>query len=336
MDKKTAFIDRLGKAKKNSGLKREGYIVWGSSVIKGEDGRYHMFSSSWPDVEGASWITDSTIIRSVSDTPEGPFEFVSLALPPRGEGHWDGSMTHNPTIHKYKDTYVLFYTGTHYEDQGNIEKNHYEGLKNKRIGLARSKSVFGPWERLDQPIIQPREGKWDAIMTSNAAPYIEEDGSVLLVYKSWSVHAKEYKDGHVNQLIGVARAPHILGPYKRIREERIFNDYPIPFNTEDMYIWKQDGCYHMIAKVFFEKSIVGEINAGYYARSEDGIEWTIHDQPKAYSRTIEWDDGTSTTYEKAERGQLLIQDGIPTHLYLACLPEGRRELPRSICIPLNK
>ena len=54
----------------------------------------------------------------------------------------------------------------------------------------------------------------------------------------------------MNQLLGVARADHYLGEYKRIKEERLFHDYPIPFNSEDPFIWKQDGKYHMLAKIF--------------------------------------------------------------------------------------
>lgn len=52
----------LGKPAKNSGLKREGYTIWGSSVIKGDDGLYHMFAACWPNRYPLSnWVTDATI-----------------------------------------------------------------------------------------------------------------------------------------------------------------------------------------------------------------------------------------------------------------------------------
>ncbi|NUQ01411.1 MAG: hypothetical protein HUU35_16330 [Armatimonadetes bacterium] len=38
---------------------------------------------------------------------------------------------------------------------------------------------------------------------------------------------------------------------------------------------------------------------------------------KAYSRTVRWDDGTSSTLGAAERPQLLLEEGVPTHLALA-------------------
>lgn len=338
----SSFISKLGQPKKDSGLKRQGYTIWGSSVIKGEDGKYHMFSSSWiKDHKMSSWATNSTIVHAVSDTPEGPFRYLADALPPRGEGHWDGAMTHNPTIHKHKDTYILFYTGSYHTCTGDFDKNMYEALANKRIGVATSKSVYGPWTRYEEPIIRPRKGKWDAIMTSNAAPYVEEDGSVLLVYKSWTVHARDFrktkKPGQVNQLLGVARADHYLGEYKRIRKERLFHDSPVPFNSEDAYIWKQDGKYHMLAKIFTAGAeLIGEANGGYYATSDDGIEWTMDQSGLAYSRTVHWQDGSSETFRRLERAQVLLQNNVPTHIYFACASKDQNIESRSICVPIIK
>lgn len=46
------MIDRLSEhmlpAPVDSGFSMEGYWVWDGSVIKCEDGRYHMFASRWP------------------------------------------------------------------------------------------------------------------------------------------------------------------------------------------------------------------------------------------------------------------------------------------------
>ena len=335
------FINKLGEPCINSGFAWNGYTVWGSSVIKGDDGKYHMFAARWlNNYPMSSWITDATIVHAISDTPEGPYTFVAEALPPRGEGYWDGSTTYNPVIQKHKDTYILFYTGSHYTNAGDVKKNKYEALGNKRIGIATSKSLNGPWIRRDKPILEPRPGKWDAVITSNAAPYLEEDGSVLLVYKSWSRHATHYyanrKSGEVNQLLGVARADYYLGEYKRIKDEHLFNEYPIPFNSEDPFIWKQDGVYHMLAKIFEEgEQLIGESNAGFHATSKDGIQWTIETSGPAWSRTVNWKEGGSETFERMERPQLLIQNGIPTHIYFAVLYTNRKKEAHSICLPLK-
>ena len=44
----TAFIEKLAPSVKNGGFEMDDYWVWGASVIKGEDGKYHMFASRWP------------------------------------------------------------------------------------------------------------------------------------------------------------------------------------------------------------------------------------------------------------------------------------------------
>ena len=43
-----------------------------------------------------------------------------------------------------------------------------------------------------------------------------------------------------------------------------------------------------------EGGITGEKHAGVHATSVDGINWTVSDPPKAYSRRLAWDDGTVT------------------------------------------
>ena len=89
------------------------YWVWSGSPAKGEDGRFHLFASRWPKqlTFHPNWVSNSEVVRAVSDTPEGPYAFEEVVLPPR-PGFWDATMTHNPTIHKHGDTWILFYTGT--------------------------------------------------------------------------------------------------------------------------------------------------------------------------------------------------------------------------------
>ncbi len=56
------------------GFRMEGYWVWCGSVVKDEEGRFHMFASCWPTwlPMHPGWIVASEIVRAVADTPEGP------------------------------------------------------------------------------------------------------------------------------------------------------------------------------------------------------------------------------------------------------------------------
>lgn len=311
-----AFIEKLGPSVKNGGFQMQDYWVWGAAVIKGEDGKYHMFASRWPKDKPFfnGYIFYSEVVRAVADKPEGPFTFQEVVFDKRGEKFWDGRTTHNPTIHKSGDTYLLFYIGTTYKGEGpdadllkeplipEMKEFKEETYGNLRIGLATSKSVFGPWERSDEPILLPRSGKWDNNITTNPAPCVADDGSILLVYRS--------NVPGLGTRLGVAKAEKLGEPFKRIR------DNYMEFHVEDPYIWWVDDHYEMIAKDQ-SGTLTDEYHAGVHATSKDGIEWTISNPAKAYSREIVWDDGTSENLGSFERPQLLIENGKPVCLYCA-------------------
>lgn len=291
------------------------YWVWCGSVIKGEDKRYHMFASRWPKYLTMSphWLLNSEIVRASSDKPEGPYKFEEVVFEKRDRKYFDGLVTHNPAIRKHGDTYLLYYLGVTYE--GQIPDKSYqerdwsprcdEIYHNKRIGLATSKSIFGPWERKDNPILLPREDNWDRIMTTNPAPCVMPDGSVYLVYKSRTV----MKNGVFH--LGLAHAKHFNGPYERLKDQPLFD-----LNVEDPFLWYQDKKFHIIMKDMSGK-ITGENHAGVYATSKDCLNWSLAKPPKAYSRTVLWDNGTTTHQGAFERPHLLMENHKPTHLFAA-------------------
>ena len=135
------------------------YHIWGASVVKGYDGKYHMYYARWKyDTGHFGWVTHSEIAYAIADQAEGPYQPVKVALPARGKAYWDGTTTHNPTVFKKEGMYYLYYMGT----TSPVEAKQPTSMKNKdwwiyrnnqRIGVAWSKSPSGPWERLDHPII---------------------------------------------------------------------------------------------------------------------------------------------------------------------------------------
>lgn len=312
---KAAFIDRIQAAPLQGGFRMDDHWVWCGSVIKGPDGLYHMFASIWSkDIPFApNWVTSSRIVRATSTTPEGPYHYVEDVLAPREPEAWDGKMTHNPTIHEHEGTYLLFYTGSTYQadmpnkEHPNVSEELYkEARQNQRIGLATAPSPTGPWKRYDQAILEPRPGHWDSFMTTNPAPCVRPDGSILLLYKSTSRHRTKIQ-------YGVAHAQQAHGPYERLSEEPIFKG---DISYEDAYIWFEDGRHHMLFKDMSEH-FCDEKDAGAYATSIDGVQWQVAANPKGYSKKVLWDDGSITQQGSFERPQLLIENGKPTHLFAA-------------------
>jgi hypothetical protein len=182
---------------------------------------------------------------------------------------------------------------------------------NQRIGLATAKSVFGPWTRRDHPVLMPRPGKWDSLMTTNPAPCVKPDGSILLIYKS----AGDQQD---LLRMGVAYARHFDGPYERLSDDMIFRFDETGDHIEDGYVWwaAEQNRYEIIMKDM-KGGICGERHAGIHGYSSDGVHWHISEPPLAYSRKIRWEDGSETVQGSLERPQLLFHDGKPTHLFAA-------------------
>lgn len=317
----SAFIDRLLPAPVGGGFSMPDYWVWGSSVIKGKDGKYHLFADRWEKKIGFhAWVTNSEVVHAVSDTPEGPYTFSDVALPRRGAQFFDGLVTHNPRILFYKGIYYLYYFGTTYDfpvpQAGTPWQDDWfeRAWMNKRIGIAWSESLHGPWKRPERPALEPRPGKWDATITTNPSPVINPlTGKILLMYKSSPVSSAP------PLLLGVAGADEPLGEYKRLSDDPIFRfdtEANKDNDVEDPFVWHNGRQYELIMKDRFGP-ICGEEGGGIHATSGNGIDWTLSSPIKAYSRHIRWNDGTTTLQANFERPFLLIENGKPTHLFAA-------------------
>lgn len=320
----TPFRSRLCPAVRGGGFSMENYWIWCGSPAKGEDGRYHIFASRWPKklTFHPNWVSNSEVVRAVADKPEGPYTFEAVVLPPR-PGYWDATMTHNPTIHKHGNTWILFYTGTRGIGPDGTDAPPTESIDfdafarywlNKRIGIATAPHITGPWTRRDAPILDINPDGWDADITSNAAPIVRPDGSVILIYKS---SRDRMTGGDVIPLkLGVAVADHWEGPYRRARPNPLDEFNGPETDIEDPYAWWQDDHFEAIFKDMTGK-ICGKYHGGIHALSDDGINWRLADDPLAYTRELLWDDGTVSHQGQFERPQLLIQNGQPTHLFAA-------------------
>ncbi len=326
------FRDRLLPTQENYGFNQKDYWTWCGSVIKGEDGKYHMYASRWPKSIGFNhWLTNSEIVHAVSNTPEGPYTFSDVCLAPRGEKFWDGQMTHNPAIRKSGDTYLLYYTGTTYkgdlpdslhqinpESPKKIEAHH-----NERIGLATSKSPYGPWTRSDKPILDVVPNSWEQYLVANPAPFVFEDGSVMLYYKG----VEKLK----THAISVAFADSFAGPYKRISDK----PFDIGVGAEDPTIWFEDGIFKALmldhGRKFSDKEI-------YYATSKDGLKWSVEPNPVAVTKNMLLKNGKTVKRGATERPWVLTENGKATHVFFATNNGDKKENPHSwnMCIPLKK
>ncbi len=335
-----------GKAVK--AFEMDGYYVWDCSVIYAK-GRYHLFSSRWKKEYGfGAWLFHSEIIHSVSDKPEGPYTFKNVVLPRRGREYFDGMNTHNTCIKEYNGKYYLYYMGTTYggyipeegHDYSQTREYSLETWNRKRIGVAVADDIDGEFTRLDEPLLLPRDcSKWDCTCTTNPSVVILPSGKTYMIYKSRRAVQTPLQLG-----IAVADSPE--GKFERLLDNPIFQFDDKDKHVEDPYLWydAQRNKFCMIAKDDSKNGaygITGERGAGFYAESDDCINFVIGENPKVYSRNITWADGTKATLGNLERPSLLFNEkGEPTHIFCAAgYGEKSYEFTSgtfTVCIKLEK
>ena len=288
------------------------YNVWGCSPIYGPGGKVHVFYSRWVnESQHEGWITCCEIAHAVADDPAGPYETVDVALKGR-KGYWDSMTCHNPTIHKVGDQYVLFYMGT---NEGTVYA--------KRVGMATSDSLYGPWKRSPEPIIQPDPdpSAWNSMCTSNPAFVQVSDDELRLYYKSWCINDWEYDLVHgngirTNRQYGLAVANSLAGPWVKQGDGPMVDLRHVGSNAqcEDAYIWLEDGLFKMILRD------MGYWNHEYglYFESEDGIRWS-DPQISFWSSHRYFNEPPNGLDREGrfERPQLLMKDGRPDYLFCA-------------------
>ncbi|MBQ8658229.1 MAG: glycoside hydrolase family protein [Clostridia bacterium] len=311
-------------------LEIDGYYVWDCSVVRSR-GKYYMFSSRWKKEYGFgwNWLFNSEIVCSVSDTPEGPYVFQRVVLPRRGRQYFDGMSTHNTCIKEYNGKFYLYYMGTTYggdiPENGKIDGKYGEETWNrKRIGLAVADSIDGEFIRRDTPLLQPRDCSfWDCTITTNPSVAILPDGKTYMIYKSRSAVGKPLQ-------LGVAVADTPDGEFRRLSDLPILRFKDENMHIEDPFLWydatRKKFC--LIAKDDAKNGaygITGEWGGGFYAESDDCVDFTIGKTPKVYSRSIEWSDGRKTTQGNLERPSVIFdENGKPTHIFCA---SGDAETP---------
>lgn len=326
-------------------------FVWGGSVIKGDDNKYHMLYSTWECGDSIpqfsdSWVLNSKIGYAVSDFPDRDFKFQKIVLQGRAlEGDslaWDAQMVHNPHIKEFNGKYYLYYGGA--KDPGIQPKGSKGEQLNKRNRVQQSQCIGviefnsfedllnGNFKRFDNPLLSPRTrvktnhivnpspegtkpGPDNIIVVNPSVVQRPADGKYLLYFKG-NFYNPGWRGVH-----GVAIADSPTGPFTAT-DNFVFdirNEDGTIASGEDPYVW-----YHKNHKRFYVvlKDFTGRITKGKpglaILESEDGIKWTRPDNPFFMKKEVVLNSGDTIKVDKLERPQLLIdKNGNPEVLYSA-------------------
>ena len=321
-------INQLIQPLSKDGIFRDAtYYNWGGSIIKGEEGKYHLFYSRWKrEYTFAGWLTFSEIAHAVSDKPIGPWVYKETALEGNDKGNWDEITAHNPKIKYFDGKYYLYYIATNfggkdYTDETLIatngktlaDDNRRLLRENQRTGVVISNSLNGPWERLSQPIIEPS----GPIVTLTVNPAIAKgaDNQYYLIVKGDKPNETRFIR---NQAIASSATP--IGPFKMHPNPVIGN-----LDTEDVSMWYDEKQAQFYA-VFHAHTFIGLMT------SKDGMNWEKAKHYNITDKKVLLEDIIFLTPDRMERPFVYVENGQPVAL---CLAVKKGDDSYTIFIPLR-
>ena len=186
--------------------------------------------------------------------------------------------------------------------------------------VFRAPTPDGPWT-LTAPLLDVNHPK---LTHSDGTPVVMANPSALLLANGTSLVM--YRDFWqklrfpATNVLGLAIS-HTgwRGPYTDIIRKIV----PAPFFNEDPHIYRgKRGSYHMLAHSLC-LAWPHCTDVGGHASSADGIEWH-YSSGAAFNTTVEFEDGTSRTFSRRERPELLHdpESGSPTHLITGVTEPG--------------
>lgn len=185
------------------------WCYWDGQIIKGSDGKYHMFASRWDQAKGHRGWGGSLAVHAVSDNLIGPYIDKGLCWP-----NDKGGKGHNVTALVLPDgRYAVVVSETRPGD------------------VFVSKSLDGPWEHLGSIKVAPGEFSKLGRM-SNVSIMVRPDGNFMIVPRSGAILIS--KEG-------------ILGPYV-VQGPSIYPKVAglSLVNLEDPVVWHSGGLYHIV------------------------------------------------------------------------------------------
>lgn len=302
-------LEYIGVAAEN-----EGMHVWGSSPIIGPDGKVHIYAAQWPmstQKDFSGWFKDCEIGHYVSKHPEGPFEYLGVAVKDQ-----DGTFNspHNPTVNYIDSKYVLSFI-----------VNENNDLSTQRIVMYVADDLSDNWRpasgaEADGTMLRKSS---DSTVWSYTArlgcsnPTLIKFGDKYHLYNK-SVVRKEPK-GYV-YTYGVAIANDLEGPYIHNKKRITSPSFPL----EDAYAFNMNDSVFFFSRDFGARK--GNQGGGLLWKSADGINFPTEDVTRAYEDLAYYVGEEALEHAHVYRGkkhghlervQILSIDGKPAYAYFA-------------------
>ena len=274
---------------------------WGGSVMRGDDGKYHMFAAEMTHNTGiVVWMSNSQIRHAVSDDPTGTFVASDISSPVWG---------HEPTAARAPTgEYVVFFTAsfdsvpcTGYECPNGNDGNSilYDDedkclpdtqcyvFQDLMTYMIYSKDPAGPWS---EPELVPT-GDFGSSDT-NLAPIILSDGSLIgLGRPPYMWRATAWNDTSTYTVEELADT--VLG-----EDPFLYID---PYDESILHGLSHAGGW--------------DSRGGHVWSTDGGKTWKVHEDIASYGSLITYTDGTTGVLTRRERPHLIFdEEGMPLAL----------------------
>jgi len=158
----------VGPRDQDNGLEDRGlhqWNYWDGVILKGADGRYHLFGSRWEQAKGHDEWWNSKAIVAIGSNLTGPYQDAGLLWPDN-----DGGRGHNVTALTLPDgRYAIVVSET------------------RPCEVYVSSSLDGPWEHLGTITLEG-DPKWHA---SNVAIMARPDGGFEIVAREGKIYTSD-------------------------------------------------------------------------------------------------------------------------------------------------
>lgn len=310
------FIDRLEYL--GVILDAEEYHTWGTSVVQGDDGKFHMYACQWPTKFGfGQWHKESMVNYYTAEKPEGPYTFVKTIVGPRPggdkDGVWNRYTAHNPEVKRIDDHYVLTY----------ISYPKVRDIGNGKIGMKIAKDPAGPWKDVGENGLVMEKSAVEGFPSFGSKrgtdnPSLVKHRDKYYLFFMFNPGARDRTS------LGVAVADTLTGPYIEQKVPALLA--PQGKKVEDLCVFlKEDGS---VAAVMCDNFGMHAPNGGIYCEMDQerfgksgeavmnikSVAWETRDK---MFPDQDFSKGKSVyAGNKFERPKIVTVDGKPSYMFL--------------------
>lgn len=313
----------------------DSYYIWGASVVKGDDGKFHMFYSRWPHADKpldddtmnyifngfSGWQKYSEIAHAVADHIMGPYRHVGVVLKgSKKDGDWKRFFMHNPMITTFNGKYYLYYISNSFDSSYSYDnppspqsKRWMQYNCTQKIGVAIADKIedFSNGKfRLPENWIMAPDGVNTLEITNNPTVAQGPDGKFYMMFKS-----RMTPRGHMT--MWMARAERPDGPFTLAGNVFSEPDYA----AEDAFMWydKKRRRFYAVLKNFSKSGKLNEqFGSVALITSADGLKWKPANHPLVSLRQVTWKSGRVIELAHLERPFVYINEkGEPEALFAA-------------------